>query len=41
MVKADGIVTLADLFMSSSLAYLLIYTSEEVLTSKKLTTENE
>ena len=41
MVKADGLITLADLFMSSSLAYLLIYTNEEVLTSKKLTTENE
>ncbi len=41
MVKANGLVTLADLFMSTALAYLLIYTSEEVLIPEKLTTENE
>jgi uncharacterized membrane protein len=42
MAEIDGIGTLADLFMSSTLAYLLIYTPEEILpTTEKLTTENE
>jgi hypothetical protein len=42
MAEIDGIGTLADLFMSSTLAYLLIYTPEEILPiTEKLTTENE